>query len=75
MIVNSQRLTESVAEDAALAWLDSLGWRIPHGPDMAPDASGVERADYSDVVLEQRLRSAYDIDRGGPICHLRRKSY
>ena len=29
-----------------------------HGPDIAPDASGAERAGYGEVVLEQRLRDA-----------------
>jgi type I restriction enzyme R subunit len=37
------RLTESVIEDAALAWLESLGWQIVHGPDFAPDMLGAER--------------------------------
>ena len=26
-------LTEAVVEDAALAWLESLGWTIAHGPE------------------------------------------
>ena len=51
-------LSESVVEDAALAWLENLGWRIAHGPDIAPDTPGAERADYGDVVLEGRLRDA-----------------
>ena len=29
-------LTESVVEDAALAWLESLGWQVMHGPEIAP---------------------------------------
>jgi len=28
--------TESVVEDAALAWLESLGYAIKHGPEIAP---------------------------------------
>lgn len=27
---------ESIVEDAALAWLKSLGWRVKHGPEIAP---------------------------------------
>ena len=27
--------TESIVEDAALAWLESLGWSIAHGSDIA----------------------------------------
>jgi hypothetical protein len=31
-------LTESTVEQAALAWLESLGWRVAHGPDIpTPD--------------------------------------
>ncbi len=49
---------ESDVEQAALAWLESLGWHVAHGPDIAPEAAGAERADYGRVVLEQRLRDA-----------------
>ncbi len=52
------RLTESVVEDAALAWLEGLDWRVTHGPDIAPEALFAERADYREVVLAQRLRDA-----------------
>ena len=49
---------ESTVEQAALAWLGSLGWSVAHGPDIAPDTPGTERLDYGQVVLEQRLRDA-----------------
>jgi type I restriction enzyme, R subunit len=51
---------ESVVEDAALAWLDSLGYAVLHGPDIAAGLTGAERNDpnYRDVVLEGRLRQA-----------------
>jgi len=49
-------LTESTIESAALAWLDTLGWRIRHGPEIAPSELFAERADYRQVVLEQRCR-------------------
>ncbi len=29
-------VTESVVEDAALAWLESLGWDFKHGADIWP---------------------------------------
>jgi len=32
--------TESVVEQAALAWLESLGWRVTHGLDIAPSEAG-----------------------------------
>ena len=46
--------SEDEVEQAALAWLQSLGWQIAHGPDLVPD----ERADYGRVVLETRVRDA-----------------
>ena len=52
------RLVESVIEDAALAWLEDIGWNIKHGPDIAPDSLFAERSDYSQVILERRLRDA-----------------
>ena len=51
-------VSESIVEDAALDWLDSLGWNIAHGPDIAPDTPAAERADYGQVILERRLRDA-----------------
>ena len=51
-------LTESEVEAAALKWLESTGWSLGHGPDIAPDAPGAERADYGEVVLGRRLRDA-----------------
>ena len=52
------RITESVVEDAALDWLESLDWSVAHGPDIAPDTLGAERADYGQVILERRLQDA-----------------
>ena len=52
--------TESEVEDAALEWLQNLGWSVVHGPSIGPDAPSAERSDYSDVVLEHRLRGALD---------------
>ncbi|MBI4027124.1 MAG: type I restriction endonuclease subunit R, partial [Verrucomicrobia bacterium] len=52
--------TESVVEQAALAWLEALGYSVLHGPDIAVGMLGAERSDpnYRDVVLEGRLRQA-----------------
>jgi len=52
--------TESVVEDAALAWLEALGYAVLHGPDIAVGESGAERndPDYRDVLLDRRLRQA-----------------
>jgi len=52
--------TESEVEAAALEWLEGLGWKVAHGPDIGPNAEGAERAEYTEVVLEHRLRDALD---------------
>jgi len=54
-------LTESVVEDAALAWLEELGYAVLHGPEIAAGEPGAERSDpnYRDVILERRLRQAF----------------
>jgi type I restriction enzyme R subunit len=36
--------TESVVEDAALAWLESLGYAVKHGPEIAPEELFAGRA-------------------------------
>ena len=46
-------VTEATVEAAALAYLESLGWTIAHGPDIAAE----ERTSYGQVILEQRLRN------------------
>ena len=51
-------VSESDVEAAALGWLESLGWTVAYGPDIAPDTPGAERADYGAIVLEARLRDA-----------------
>jgi type I restriction enzyme R subunit len=52
--------TESIVEDAALAWLEGLGYAVLHGPEIAAGEPAAERSDqnYRDVVLEGRLRQA-----------------
>ena len=51
-------LTEADIEHLALSWLSGLGWQTAHGPDIAPDTPGAERTDFTQVVLEERLRDA-----------------
>lgn len=55
--MSSARFTESIVEDAALAWLGSLGYTVLHGPDIAAGESAAERSDpnYRDVRLDRRL--------------------
>jgi len=45
-------------EQAALAWLESAGWAVRNGAEIAPGEPAAERADYRQVVLERRLRDA-----------------
>ena len=56
----SSGFTESTVEDAALAWLEALGYEIKHGPEIAAGEPRAERSDpsYRDVVLQGRLRQA-----------------
>jgi type I restriction enzyme, R subunit len=54
----SAAFAESVVEDAALTWLDGLGWTTKNGPEIAPGEPAAERATYGQVVLGQRLRDA-----------------
>jgi type I restriction enzyme R subunit len=54
----STRFAESAVEQAALAWLESLGYTILYGPDIAPGVLFAEREDYAQVILERRLLQA-----------------
>jgi type I restriction enzyme, R subunit len=49
-------MNESVVEDAALDWLQSLGWVIRYGRELGPDGVDPERQTYEQVLLEDRLR-------------------
>jgi type I restriction enzyme R subunit len=56
----SANFTECVVEDAALSWLEALGYTVLHAPDIAVGEPAAERSDpnYRDVLLERRLRPA-----------------
>lgn len=54
----SRPVTESDVEDAALSWLEGLGYTVAHGPDISPDGTAPERAADADVLLVDRLRAA-----------------
>ncbi len=51
-------LSEAEVEHATLDWLSGLGWRVVHGPGIAPDTPNSERDEYGQVVLERRLGDA-----------------
>ncbi len=53
-------ITESNLEETALEWLEGLGYAIAHGPEIAPGELLAERDDYSEVLLEKRLREALE---------------
>ena len=50
---------ESDAEEAALGWLETLGYAIRHGPEIAFGVDGGERSDpgYRDTILQNRQTS------------------
>ena len=50
--------TESVVEEAALAWLRGAAWAVKNGPSIAPGEMFAERGDYAQVILPQRLRAS-----------------
>ena len=57
--MSTGRFTESDVEQVALNWLEGQGWRVAHGPDIAPETPGAERTDYGEVVLARRLRDSF----------------
>ncbi|MBI4332807.1 MAG: hypothetical protein HY673_16180 [Chloroflexi bacterium] len=48
--------SESVVEQAALAWLESLGWRVMHGLEIAPGEPGAERTEDGLVGFRAAIR-------------------
>ena len=46
------QFTEPIVEEAALAWLETLGYVVLQGPDIAMDDT-LTPGGYSDVVLEE----------------------
>ena len=56
--MSTSSFSESVIEQAALAWLESLGYLIISGLEIAPGEAMAERENYGQVVIERRLRQA-----------------
>ena len=54
------QFVESEVEIAAIDYFRGLGYGHVYGPQIAPDEPGAEREDYSQVVLEWRLRQALE---------------
>ncbi len=55
MRFNNGVFSESVIEQAALAWLENIGYSVAFGLDIASDGSSPERDNYGQVVLLERL--------------------
>ena len=51
-----KHFTESVIEQATLAWLENIDYSVAFGLDIAPDGTSSERDNYGQVVLLERLR-------------------
>ena len=51
-------MVESEVEEATLDWLESIGWTIKNGPEIAPGELFAERESYGQVILAGRLRDA-----------------
>ncbi len=54
------KYTESELEEATREWLEELGYQTIFGPDIDPETEKSERSDFSQVVLENRLKSAIE---------------
>lgn len=54
----SRGFTESVVEQAALAWLEGLGYAVLYGLEIAPGEVEAEREDYTQVILERRVKQS-----------------
>src|SRR5665647_898249 len=49
---------ESELERASLEWFEELNYEVIFAPDIAPDGEYAEREDYTDVILQERLKEA-----------------
>lgn len=49
---------ESELERATLEWFEELNYEVIFAPDIAPDGEYAEREDYTDVILQERLKEA-----------------
>jgi len=51
-------ITEDQLEQQCLEWFKELGYSYAFAPEFAPDGATPERADFRQVILTERLRSA-----------------
>lgn len=57
-MTNPKKFTESDVEQAAIEWLEAIGYTFLLGPEIAPDMPQSERNSFEDVCLAQRLQAA-----------------
>ena len=63
--MTSIAFTESIVEEAALAWLESLGWIVKHGPEIAlVELAAVVQACLAGSSAEEIWRQRYSSKRG-----------
>ena len=60
MTTEPAKITESVVEQTALAWFESLGYTVESGPAISPGEPGAERGEYDQIVLVGRLQTALE---------------
>jgi len=53
-------MTEEQLEKLCLKWFDEIGWKVLHGPDIAPDGENPKRKDYAQIILNNDLQSAFE---------------
>jgi type I restriction enzyme R subunit len=56
----NHHINESTVESAALSWLQDLGYVVRQGQEIGPDGFYPERTDYSQVVLDRRMKAAIE---------------
>lgn len=54
----SATFTESIVEQAALAWFESIGYATVNGATISPNGEAPERDSFSEVILPRRLQDA-----------------
>lgn len=52
-------LTENAIEDFAIKLFEKQGYQYIHAPDIAPDGERPERSHYDEMILKDRLFSAF----------------
>ncbi|MBN1905757.1 MAG: type I restriction endonuclease subunit R [Deltaproteobacteria bacterium] len=53
-------MNENELEIQCLEWFRDIGWDTLYGPDIAPDGTNPMRTDYSQVILVDELRKAFN---------------